>query len=466
MKRRVTSVRLVSVVVLVATAVGTVLGFGSQALAGSTTFYDASPRVAGGTDQTQAMLQSPHSLSNDGRYVVYSSGASNITAGDTNSMQDVFVRDTQDNVTTRVSVSSDGTQADSNSGLASISYSGRYVVFSSAADNLVTGVSGTMYSHIYMHDMTTGETSIVDTSSGGTINDGSAQSPQVSADGRYVVFSATATNLVPGINSPTKDQIYIKDMYTGAIKDLSVTSAGVAANDDNVVPDISCDGNVVVFDSSATNLGVPSTPSGRKDVMVVDLGWGGDKMQDVTPGTVYGADPYGLQVSCDGNIILFSSSSTNVVSPATTYGYDNVYEYNRVSGSIMQASLGNGDVQADSFQQYKQLEAAMSSDGRYVVFDSNAHNMDTSHPDYGSHYSVFVRDMKKDTTTAVDILPSGDSSGFVGENSIISISSDGSVVAFPYTTPNTDNVANSLIQGYSTGSSLIFPDVYTAQLGY
>jgi len=460
-------IKISSLIVSVLTACALLIGVdSSQVNAIVSTYRDVSPRISG--YDAQAVIESPHSVSGDGRYVVFSTYASNIISGDTNGANDVFLRDTQNNTTTRVSVSSAGTESNSNSGTASISNSGRYIVFSSMASNLTTGITGTSRYHVYMHDMVTNITSLVDTSSSGVVGDGDADYPQVSADGRFVVFQATGTNLVSGINSASTNQIYIKDMHSGAIKALSVTSAGVKGHDGSSGPDISCDGNVVAFSSAATNLGVPTGQPGRQDLIVINLGWNGDELNDVTSGTTYGIMGSSSQISCDGNIALFTSTSTDVVSPSTPSGYVNAYQYNRITGAFTQASLGNGNTQSNASSSNRTVYASMSGDGRYVAFVSGATNADATYPngsDSGSDSSIYIRDVKKSTTEMVTVLPSGNRSRWAKDN--VSMSANGSVVVFPYNVPTISNSSRSLISGYNSGSTTqSYKNIFSAEMNY
>lgn len=461
--------------VFILLAAGTLLAgsFVSQANAAVSTSYQiVSSRTPSGayTDIGSANMRSAHTVNGDGRYVVFSSPASNLVTGDTNGFEDIFVRDTQNNTTTRVSISTSGAQADSYSDRGSISYDGRYVVFESNASNLTTGVTGTSTSHIYMHDLATGTTTLVDSSAGGVISNGRSSGPNLSADGRFIVFSSYSTNLISGFGASNISQVYIKDMHSNTLKALSVTAAGVAGNLESMRPDISCDGNVVAFASMATNLGVPTGQPSRLDLIVVNLGWSGIEVNNVSSSSTYGimVDPASSpQVSCNGNIVLFTSSSTNVVSPSTPSGYVNVYEYNRLNGSNIQVSLGNGNAQPDTFHQGKNMNASMSDDGRYVAFNSYAHNVDTTYTSgsdsdsFGSN--VYIRDVKKSTTETASILSTGHLSGWAYAPAL---SVDGSTVAFRHKTGGTYAPSRSIISGLGTGVYSDSTDIYRTDTGH
>jgi len=118
-------------------------------------------------------------------------------AGDTNATDDIFVRDRVTGVTERVSVASDGTGSNNFCQNPWISSDGRFVVFSSHANNLVTGdTNGT--ADFFLHDRETGLTERVSVASGGTQSNGISLQGSISDGGRYVAFQSDASNLVTG----------------------------------------------------------------------------------------------------------------------------------------------------------------------------------------------------------------------------------------------------------------------------
>jgi Tol biopolymer transport system component len=154
-------------------------------------------RVSVASDGTQANGRSSDpSISRDGRYTAFSSLASNLVADDTNERNDVFVHDLVTRETTRVSVSSERAQAEGGSSEPHISADGRYVAFVSHASNLVPDDNNGV-ADIFVHDLATGETTRVSVSSTGDEGNGKSYTPYISGDGRYVTFVSTANNLVP-----------------------------------------------------------------------------------------------------------------------------------------------------------------------------------------------------------------------------------------------------------------------------
>ena len=153
-------------------------------------------------------------ISAGGRYVAYASAASNLVPGDTNDLTDIFVHDRRTDVTERVSVASDGTQTNDNSSALAISASGRYITFISDASNLVTGDTNEI-GDIFVHDRRTDLTERVSVATDGTEANEGLQ-PAISANGRYVTFTSDASNLVPGDNTPDEPGVLWRRRYLRA----------------------------------------------------------------------------------------------------------------------------------------------------------------------------------------------------------------------------------------------------------
>jgi Tol biopolymer transport system component len=167
-------------------------------------------------------------FSADGRTVVFESYASNLVNGDSNGANDVFVKDLQSGAIQRVSTDAAGAQGNGGSYNAQFSADGRYVVFESGASNLVAGDSNGMRD-VFVKDLQSGAIQRVSTDAAGVQGNGAATSAQFSADGRYVVFESDASNLVAGDSNGTID-IFVKDLQSGAIQRVSTDAAGVQGN--------------------------------------------------------------------------------------------------------------------------------------------------------------------------------------------------------------------------------------------
>jgi len=193
------------------------------------------------------------SISSSGRYVVFSSSATNLVSGDSGFV-DVFIHDMQTGATTRASVDSGGIQANGNSNLPAVTPDGRYVVFISEATNLVNGdLNG--FQDVFVHDTQTGATTLVSVDSTNTQGNADNVSwiPAISASGHYVVFDSQASNLVDGDTNGVAD-VFVHDLLTGSTRRLSVDANGSEADLASTRPAFSADGRYVAFQSSADNL--------------------------------------------------------------------------------------------------------------------------------------------------------------------------------------------------------------------
>jgi hypothetical protein len=193
-------------------------------------------RVTGGTSRLNMGGCSEGSfasdVSADGRYIAFSSPCS-VVGGDTNEEFDVFVHDQVSGTTSRVSVSSTGTQANGSSGGGGLSADGRYVAFGSGASNLVPGdTNGT--ADVFVHDRDSGVTSLVSVSSTGTQANGGSGVGGLSADGRYVVFHSYASNLVPDDTNDDFD-VFVHDRDTGQTRLVAPAEAGGVSGDGRLV---------------------------------------------------------------------------------------------------------------------------------------------------------------------------------------------------------------------------------------
>ena len=204
-------------------------------------------------------------ISADGRFVSFYSYARNLVAGDTNAKPDVFVHDRQLATTERVSVDSAGMQSNDGSFKSSVSADGRFVTFSSYASNMVSGdTNGTW--DVFVHDRQTGTTERLSVDSAGAEGNGNSFKSTISGDGRFVAFSSDASNLVAGDTNGVQD-VFLRDRQAGTTRRVSVDSAGAESDGASDKSAISGDGRFVAIGSRATNL-VSGDTNGFSDVFV------------------------------------------------------------------------------------------------------------------------------------------------------------------------------------------------------
>ena len=333
--------------------------------------------------QADARCRYP-SLSADGRYVAYASLASTLAAGTTGTdLVHVYRTDRVTDTTIRVSVNTAGQIADHYSTRPRISLDGRYITYISQAFNL-SPADTNAFVDVYVHDVDTGTTFLASRDSSGVVGNGTSIDPDISADGRWIVFRSVSTNLDPSDGNTIAD-IYRHDQQTGQTIRISVSSAGVGTNGDCAIPSISADGNLIAFTSSGSNL-VPNDTNGLDDVFVRDLAAGTTTRVSVGTGGIQGDGSAGLcNISEDGRWVTFSSRSTNLV-PGDTNGVRDVFLHDLLTGTTTLVSkdslgaIGNGDCS----------RPRISGDGQVVVFSSVGDDLVPG--DTNGFEDVFVHD--------------------------------------------------------------------------
>ncbi len=373
------------------------------------------------------------SISGDGRYVAFTSWSSNLVSSDTNGVEDIFVDDVQMGIMARVSVDSSGVQANGGSTHPSISANGRYVAFTSIATNLVpedtngrhdifvhdlqTGVtsrasidsSGAQLTYesdypsisgdgryvafeayggdVWVHDLQTGVTTRASVDSNGVPGNRTSTSASISADGRYVAFTSPATNLVVGDVNNMSD-VFVHDMQTGLTALVSLDSSGVQANGNSERPSISADGRYVAMESWASNL-VPGDTNWRGDVFVHDRQTGLTTRVSVDSNGMEveaNLNSSGPAISADGRYVAFVSGASNLV-PDDTNAAPDVFVHDIQTGITSRVSVDSNGAQANN-RWAPSAPPSISADGQYIAFDSDATNLvpgDTSNQDVFLH---------------------------------------------------------------------------------
>ena len=394
-------------------------------------------RVSVASDGTQANGGSfTPSISADGRYVAFASSAVNLVSGDTNGVQDIFVHDRQTGQTTRVSVASGGAQANGPSFDPSISADGRYVAFASLATNLVSGDTNNKQD-IFVHDRQTGQTTRVSVATGGGQANGNSSNPSISADGRYIAFDSDASNLVSGDTNNTGD-IFVHDRQTGATTRVSIGPGGTQANRGSFAPSISADGRYVAFHSSATNL-VSGVTNGTTHIFVHDRQTGATTRVSVaSDGTEGNSLSIRPSISADGRYVAFPSIATNL---GCTNGTQHIFVHDRQTGQTTCVSVASDGTEGNSGSNHPSI----SANGRYVAFQSQANNLVSG--DTGFITDIFIHDRQTGVTTRVSIAFDGTEANNV--SSAPSISADGRYIAF-------ESNASNLVDGDTNSVGDIF----------
>lgn len=371
------------------------------------------------------------SISADGRFVVFESDANNLVSGDTNNATDIFVKDRLTGQVTRVSVDSSGIEGNNGSGGSAISADGRFVAFSSDATNLVTGDTNS-FTDIFLRDLQLGTTIRISVSSSAEqANNFSDSELAISSNGRFVAFRSNATNLVSDDGNGFAD-IFVRDTQTGTTELISRTSDGAVANGTSFSPAISADGNIVAFTSNATNLDGNDT-NNRNDVFIRRRSNGQTLRVSLSTdgfGANLGANE--PSISADGRYVSFSSEATNLITE-DTYGYTHVYIRDlQTNTTILASRYSEGGVLVADTE-----NSSLSPDGRYIAFEFD---------DKGDGLPlrwIYVRDLISGLTISITPRPQEDTSP-----SSPSISNNGVVVFF--------SRANNLVNGDTNGVHDIF----------
>lgn len=369
-------------------------------------------------------------LSQTGQFVAFSSTASNLVVGDTNLVPDVFLFNRTTGTTTRVSVGLGvpPLQADGASTFPSISADGRYVAFESLAGNLVgPGQDTNARSDIFVRDRTLDLTERASVALGGfpTQPDGDSNKPSISADGRYVVFFSAATNLVAGDTNAVADVFLFDRTLATPTQRVSVGTGGVQGNGESVVfgQAVSNDGTKVAFESAATNL-VVGDANGAGDVFVWTAG--ATALVSVnSAGTGPGnGESLVSAISGNGRYVVFESDATDLVANDNN-GVRDIFVRDLTANTTTRVSVGAGGAQANGAS-FAFGSTTISDDGRFVVFESDASNLVTG--DTNGVGDVFVRDTVSGTTDRLSITSASGQPATISTEG--AVSRDGTTAAF------------------------------------
>lgn len=356
------------------------------------------------------------------------------------SCQDVFVRDRLNRQTFRITVSSSGVQANNDSASVDISADGRYVVFSSLASNLV-GSDNNGCMDIFLHDRILTQTTLVSHWYGGqNAASGCSNSPKISEDGGFVVYQSGATDLVSGDTNGVED-IFLWNRTTGQNTRISLQPGGVQATSHSREPNINYDGNYIVFTSIDSNF-VSGDTNGGEDVFLYNRqSQTIERVSLATGGGQAAGFSNSPSISDSGNYIVFASSAANLVANDNNNALD-IFVRNRSSG---ETRLVSGPGVTALIGNLQSVSPFISGDGRYVSFVSLSDNLVTD--DTNSSSDVFV----KDTTTGHITRASVNEQGVQGNSHSDSakISGSGNYVTFA-------SAASNLVPLDSNGYDDIF----------
>lgn len=352
---------------------------------------DTMPEVQGAAGASHEPV-----LSRDATLVAFTSEASNIAVADTNGVADVYVCLWQEEMSTRVSVSSDGAEANGPSREPAVS-DNRVVAFTSMASNLIDDDTNGV-ADVFVHDLLSGTTERVSITPNGQESNGPSHSPAISADGRYVAFVSSGSNFgLPGGVS----HVWLRDRLAHSTSLVSIGVVGPGTGDSGE-PSMSSDGSTIAFSSEAPNLVMFDTNE-SSDIFVRHV-VGGVSITEITSASSLGIQGNDASnepsVSPDGNWIAFTSAATNLT-PGDTNEAKDIFVRDVSAGTTGRASLGVLDQEGNG----DSTMPVITDKGKRVVFRSAATNLVES--DTNNVADIFVREWRGSgyPTSVMEIIP-------------------------------------------------------------
>lgn len=395
--------------------------------------------VSTAADGTQANQGSGgSSLTDDGRFVAFESFATNLVASPSSTGGQVYVKDRVLGAVDRVSVAADGTPGNGNSSSAAISNFGRYVAFTSTATNLVASDMNER-ADVFVRDRTNGTTTRVSVSSSGTEGNGDSIDPDVSGDGRWVVFSSSASNLVSG-DAGGADDVFLFDRNNSTTVRVSIGVGGAQPNGPSYGASVSDDGKFIAFLSDASNL-VTGDTNGTTDVFVRDrIAGTTTRLSVATDGTEADGPVQDAVIAGGGGFVAFWTGAANLVADDTNAAFD-VFVRDLTASVTSRVSVATDGSQASGYS----VDVAISDDGRYVAFRSDATNLDIGVT--GTHWDAFVHDRTESTTALASV--GHDGSPVDSDIDAVALAGGGSVLSFT-------SAATNLLVGDANGVADVF----------
>ena len=391
---------------------------------------------AAGTGSGNDESSGPWGGSDTGRYVCFDSYADDLVPGDDNGAGDVFVRDTQTGTTTLVSMRhTGGGGGDLDSLCYGLSGDGRYVAMVSAASDLVSGFAdGNLGGDDgFVRDLLSGTTQLITVNAAGTAsgNQGVGTIFELGADGRRVFFDSLATDLVSNDSNGLSD-IFVRDRDLGVTQLVSVNASGTgSATGASTLPLSSANGRYVVFNSTASDL-VPAFVDGNAgtaaDLYIrdVDLGTTALVTPNATGTASANASSSSLEITPDGRYVVFTSAASDLVA-GDTNGRSDIFVRDvlaNVTRLVSVAASGTASANGTS------ANGVPSADGRYVAFESAASDLINGFVDgNGAGRDVFLRDLTANATQLISVRRTGGGSANGASNRPF-ISADGGLVVF------------------------------------
>jgi uncharacterized repeat protein (TIGR01451 family) len=427
--------------------------------------------------QTANSLSNPTTISADGNWVLFRSLATDLVNGvaDNNASYDVFLFDRVGGSTTLVSRAQDAaTQAaNAESVPTAISADGNWVLYSSAATNVIAGVTDINAGNpdVFLFDRSSGSSTLVSRAAGSTTqtaND-SSYSTAISADGSVVVFYSFATDVINGVtDSNATADAFVFDRSTGSVTLISreLGSPTQTADGDSFPTAISADGLVVLFASNASNvMGGVVDSNGADDVFAFDRAGGNTMLVSRALGMATRTPndrSQAIAISADGNWVLFGSRATDMVDGVVDHnGFGNdVFLFDRINRSttLVSRSLGS----ATDTPNASSLPVALSADGNWVLLQSSATDLVSGIDDSNGIDDVFLFDRGSAATVLVSRTVGTQTQTANNTSTATAISADGNWVLFQSRASNliggvsdSNGVADVFLRDRASGTSIL-----------
>lgn len=315
-------------------------------------------------------------LSGNGRYAAFTT-SQDLSGADGNLAADIYVRNLQTGALSLASAAtgSNAPLAGASSG-ASLSADGQALAFQYAASGALVDVM--------VKNLATGALANASTNSSGADANGHSYNAEISGNGRYVAYLSKATNLVAA-DTNNHDDVFVKDLQTGAVRNISTTAAGVQADADSKEIAISADGRLVAFTSYAGNL--VANDGSNADIFVKDTVTGSlQRVSTDSAGNAANGNSDHAAFSANGRYVVFASQGSNLVQ-GDTNGTRDIFRKDLQTGETVRVSVTADGMQVTG----DSSDASISGDGRYVVFSSTAR---FTAGDADGKTDIFIKDMQ------------------------------------------------------------------------
>src|SRR4029453_292157 len=311
------------------------------------------------------------SISADGQFIAFTSPATNLAGNKCdNGFNQIYVRDRTTGTTRCVSVNSNGHEGNQHSHASSISADGTLIAFDSAATNLAGNKCDNGFNHIFVHDLTAGTTTCVSVRTNGDEGNGDSFDPSISADGRVVVFQSTASNLAAPCSNGNS-HVYMHNLVTGETSCISVNNDGTQSNGNSALARVSGDGRFVFFQSDPTNF-TARCSNGFNHVFVRDTVEERTTCASIdNRGNQGNNDSVQPSLSSDARFVAFSSAASNLAGNRCVTGNVQVFVRDRAEEKTTCASVGPKNVEGNN----ESINPSISANGALVTFESDSTNL-------------------------------------------------------------------------------------------